>query len=186
MIENNVNDATEKSNHDKATTTKRSKIPEPVKREVLMEAGYRCAVPTCRTILTIDLHHMIPVSKKGGNEAYNLIALCPNCHALFHKGIITEEAIRNWKGMLTALNHAFDLETIDLLLFLSKNEQQIKDLYLSGDGVLKFTRLISAELAGFYSAEADFMRNIFWYKVYLTDKGRIFVESWSKGEISAI
>ena len=52
----------------------RTAIPESIKREVLTEAGFRCAVPTCRTILAIDLHHIIEVSDNGPNEAYNLLA----------------------------------------------------------------------------------------------------------------
>jgi len=53
----------------------RKTIPESTKREVLTEAGFRCAVPTCRTILAIDLHHIVEVNDGGDNEIYNLIAL---------------------------------------------------------------------------------------------------------------
>jgi 5-methylcytosine-specific restriction endonuclease McrA len=59
----------------------RKPIPASLKREVLTESGYRCAVPTCRTILAIDLHHIIEVEEGGKNELSNLLALCPNCHA---------------------------------------------------------------------------------------------------------
>jgi predicted HNH restriction endonuclease len=31
------------------------------------------------------LHHVIPVAKGGGNEADNLVVLCPNCHAMAHR-----------------------------------------------------------------------------------------------------
>src|SRR5262249_19757962 len=83
-----------------------------------MEAGYRCAVPTCRNILAIDLHHIVLVSDSGSNDLANLLALCPTCHALYHRGVITQDAIYSWKGMLVALSHAFDQATIDGLLFL--------------------------------------------------------------------
>src|SRR3989344_6722382 len=96
----------------------RATIPSDVKREVLSEAGYRCAVPTCRNILAIDLHHIVEVRENGGNELSNLIALCPTCHALFTRGTITRDAINNWKLMLVSLNHAFDKESISNLLFL--------------------------------------------------------------------
>ena len=52
------------------TTTK-----SEVVREVLIEAGYRCAVPTCRTILALDLHHIEEVKDGGPNEPSNLLAL---------------------------------------------------------------------------------------------------------------
>ena len=75
---------------------------------VLTEAGYRCAVPTCRTILAIDLHHIIEVSQNGTNNPDNLIALCPTCHALYHRGIIHKESISRWKDVLVAQNKPID------------------------------------------------------------------------------
>jgi hypothetical protein len=97
--------------------TRRS-VPLKHQREVLIEAGFRCAVPTCRTILTLDLHHIVAVSKGGGNEPSNLLVLCPTCHALYERGEIPPEAIYSWKAMLVALNRAFDPEALDNLLFL--------------------------------------------------------------------
>lgn len=96
-------------------------IPMSVKRSVLMEAGYMCANPRCRTILALDLHHMEHVADGGGDTFDNLIALCPNCHRLHHRGEIPSEAIKVWKGMLVALNQAFNKEAIDLLLFLAQD-----------------------------------------------------------------
>ena len=71
----------------------RTKVPSSVIREVLIEAGYRCAVPTCRNILALDLHHIIEVQEGGINEQANLLALCPTCHALYTRGNIPKEAI---------------------------------------------------------------------------------------------
>ena len=96
----------------------RTKIKSDVVREVLIEAGYRCAVPTCRNILAIDMHHIVEVKDGGPNEQSNLLALCPTCHALYTRGTISKEAINAWKTMLVALNHAFDKESISNLLFL--------------------------------------------------------------------
>ena len=59
----------------------RRAIPGDVQTVVLIEAGYRCASPTCRNILALDLHHIEEVHEGGGNEVANLIALCPTCHA---------------------------------------------------------------------------------------------------------
>lgn len=101
-----------------------------------------CGNPCCRHILTLELHHMTWVRDGGGNQATNLIALCPNCHSLHTQGHIPDTAIRHWKGILHALNHAFNKESNDLLLFLNKTESQ-RILY-SGDGLLRFAALISA------------------------------------------
>jgi hypothetical protein len=157
----------------------RTKISESLKREVLTEAGYRCAVPTCRSILAIDLHHIIKVSDGGANEFQNLIALCPNCHALYHRGTINSDSIRVWKGMLISLNGAFDKATIDDLLFLYNSNSQ--SLELSGDGVLKFSKLISANLAEFVSFSKDNFKLDIKYKVLLTENGKLLVNAWLQG-----
>ncbi len=53
----------------------RKKLPAATKAAVLIEAGFRCAVPTCRQILAIDLHHIWEVKDDGGDDPLNLIAL---------------------------------------------------------------------------------------------------------------
>src|SRR5688572_3859413 len=98
--------------------TQRTTIGRTVRDEVLREAGYKCAVPTCRNVITLQLHHMHWVKKGGGNSATNLLALCGHCHDLHTAGHIPDSAIRYWKGMLHALNAAFDRESMDLLLYL--------------------------------------------------------------------
>lgn len=83
---------------------KRIKIPKNLKYKVLTEAGFRCAVPTCRSILALDIHHMLEVHKGGGNTLSNLVALCPTCHALYHRGDIPSESIVYWKTLIRDLN----------------------------------------------------------------------------------
>jgi hypothetical protein len=81
------------------------------KDAVLREAGYRCAVPTCNTTLAIDIHHIIEVFKGGGNALENLVALCPTCHALYHRGTITGDSIRHWKERLVMLNKSPNIQS---------------------------------------------------------------------------
>lgn len=162
----------------------RKTIPESTKREVLTEAGFRCAVPTCRTILAIDLHHIVEVNDGGDNEIYNLIALCPNCHALYHRGTIEKDSIKVWKGMLISLNCAFDKQSIDDLLFLYKTRK--KSLELSGDGVLKYSKLIASNLADYRTKVQDFQKLITIYEVSLSEKGKLLVEAWLKGDLEKL
>lgn len=170
-------------------TTKRKEILDATRRQVLMEAGYRCVVPRCRNILAIDIHHIVEVSEDGGNDSSNLLALCPTCHALYHRGTITKDAIYSWKGMVVALGHAFDQETIDNLLFLHKLQVGDDFLLISGDGVLKFARLIGAGLATF---RADFRISLGpemadqGYTVKLTGKGQMLIEAWFNGNRDAV
>lgn len=162
--------------------TKRTSVPRADALAVLTEAGYRCAVPTCRTILAIDLHHIIEVSQNGTNDPSNLIALCPTCHALYHRGTIQKESISLWKAMLVALNEAFDRHAIDDLLFLYKLPSD--KLMVSGDGVLKFSQLIAADLATFKLEVQN--GPFFTYQVRVTERGAALIEAWQKGDRLAL
>src|SRR5258708_6093093 len=160
----------------------RTAIPQAVKIQVLTEAGYRCAVQTCRNILAIDMHHIVEVNDKGPNEPYNLLALCPTCHALYTRGTISKEAINAWKTMLVALNHAFDKESITNLLFLKKQP----DVVITGDGVLKFSGIIAADLAQVYDFGQRYFGLAPLYVVRLTDKGNRIIDAWFSGNRSAV
>ena len=199
----------------------RTAIPNDVRVQVLTEAGYRCAIPTCRCP-TVELHHIEPVRNGGLNTSDNLIALCPTCHTRYEKGEIAGESIAVWKTTLVALSHALDKESIDNLLFLHRVEQIITKklsaisnvdenvliqkneesgiteyhlrfptaitslnfLVFSGDGVLKFTHLIAAGLAGYY-VTSDY-NSIEKYTVALTNKGKRIVEAWLSGNRVAV
>jgi hypothetical protein len=161
----------------------REDIGLKTKTLVLTEAGYRCALPTCREILLLDLHHIWEVSEGGGDEASNLIALCPTCHALYHRGRIRVESIYAWKAMLIAIGRAFDVQTIDRLLFLDSLDDDF--LIVSGDGLLHFDRVLAA---GFATAvqKANNQFQLVSYSVNITEKGRMLIAAWKGGNISEI
>ena len=172
----------------RGTVTAKPKNAAPLERKninlrtrtaVLTEAGYRCAVPTCRNILALDLHHMYQVSEGGGNGPENLIALCPTCHALYHRGTISADAIYSYKSMLVALSRAFDLEAVDRLLFLLMFEKDF--VVVSGEGLVRLSRLIAAGLA---SAELKANNNwlIVSYAINISEKGRQIIEAWKSGD----
>ena len=164
----------------------RRNVPPSVRDEVLREAGYMCAIPSCRHILTLELHHIVWVKAGGGNDATNLLALCANHHALHTQGHIPDSAIRHWKGMLHALNHSFSKESMDLLLFLANPSS--KDIYYSGDGVLRFAGLIAAGLAQLGSGAIVHMTGgglggpKSSHHVVLSEKGTALVDAWIRGD----
>lgn len=166
----------------------RSPIPESIKREVLIEAGYRCAVPTCRSLLIVDLHHIVDVAQGGRNEPGNLLPLCPTCHALYTRGKIPRDAALAWKSVLVALSQAFDRRAIDDLLFLEEIGIAQRDFVCSGDGVSRFTQLYAAGLARYeyrlgvrgLGMDADS------YRVEITAKGQRFLSAWRAGDGSAM
>lgn len=174
---------------------KRRAPPPNIRDEVLREAGYKCANPTCRNILTLQLHHMVWVKDGGANDATNLIALCGHCHDQHTHGHIPTSAIRHWKGLLHALNHAFSKESMDLLLYL--NHPSIENIWYTGDGFLRFAGLVAAGLVEI--ADSQFSVGIRYVsnarppspptsppttavRVRLSEKGRLLVESWLKGD----
>jgi len=154
----------------------RKPIPSGIRREVLAEAGYICGNPNCRTILAMDLHHLVPVADGGANDPANLLALCPNCHALYERGTIHGDALYNWKGILVALNGAFDREAISLLLFLDK----MPAYQATNDGILRFAGLIAADIVAAYWPGGELFKPRF-YDVTLTHRGRLLVAAWKSG-----
>lgn len=168
-----------KKSSSKSKRGERKNLPQTTRTVVLTESGYRCAVPTCRSILALDMHHMWELSAGGGDDPSNLIALCPTCHALYHRGTMSQEAIYTYKAMLVAIMRAFDVEAVDKLLFLESLKKDF--LVVSGDGLLHFARLVGAGLAS-----ADQKSNNNWqlvtYAVNISEKGRLLVEAWKLGD----
>ncbi len=165
----------------------RKPIPESVKRQVLIEAGYRCAVPTCRNLLIVDLHHIVDVQDGGGNEPENLLPLCPTCHALYTRGSIPQDAVKAWKVVIVGLNQAFDRRTIDDLIFLDQVGQSQTDFVCSGDGVTRFTQLYAAGLASYkriHSLRGGL--NTDSYTVAITTKGKHLLEGWRSGDPASV
>jgi hypothetical protein len=92
----------------------RPAIPADIERRVLIEAGHRCAIPTCRHI-DVDIHHIIPWEKCQAHEYDNLIALCPNCHRRSDKGEIDRKSLRLYKARLRFAHDKFSNLEIDVL-----------------------------------------------------------------------
>ncbi len=57
----------------------RPEIPAQIKRQILTEAGHRCAV--CGTPCPLEQAHIIAWSRSKQHLPENLICLCANCHA---------------------------------------------------------------------------------------------------------
>jgi hypothetical protein len=79
----------------------RPAIPAELKRQVLVEAGHRCAIHTCRHT-AVDIHHIIPWAQCHEHTFENLIALCPNCHRRADAGEIDRKALAMYKARLAA------------------------------------------------------------------------------------
>jgi hypothetical protein len=78
---------------------RRPSIPAEIVRLVLVEAGHRCAIHTCRHP-AVDIHHIDPWSQVRRHSYENLIALCPNCHRRADRGEIDRLSLRMYKARL--------------------------------------------------------------------------------------
>ena len=156
----------------------RPAIATEVKRRILMEAGYRCAIPTCRFPITENAHIVSWADSK--NHSYeNLIALCPNCHTLFDSGKIDRRAMIAYKKKLMFLNDVYSRFELDVLDYLKTHKRAL----ILGELLIK--RLLEE---GIVVHEEDLMVQGFGdgedilgiFSVVLTDKGRRLLEDWSK------
>lgn len=164
----------------------RRPLKSDVKQLVLHEAGYKCANPVCRHVLTLDVHHLEHVAKGGGDEPENLLALCPNCHSLHHNGQIPESSLRTWKQLLLAINEAFDRRSVDTLLAIDR----LQNIYVTGDGVLECSALVASGLVEVRPGQHDLRAGApLWdqggpplYTISLSGRGAQFVAGWKAGK----
>lgn len=159
---------------------KRPPIPAKIKREVLVEAGHRCAIPTCRQT-TLEVAHIEPYEKVKKHEANNLIALCPNCHTRFDKGEIDKKSIRIYKKRLIFLSDRYSKYELNILSALTK-----KNKVFIGGGELMIINLLDdgfiekKEITSWLQEEGELIPIEFF--IGLTRKGKDFVKSWKRKE----
>ena len=92
-------------------TDPRPPLPRPLKRAVEVEAGHRCAVPTCRATSGLQVHHIVDWAKVREHAIDNLILLCAICHARATNGEIDRIAMQAYKANLRMLSGRYgDLE----------------------------------------------------------------------------
>lgn len=156
----------------------RPAIPQELIRRVLIEAGHRCAIPTCKQT-PVEIVHIDPWRKVREHVFDNLIALCPTCHTRFDKDEIDKKSMVQYKSNLTLLHSRYgDLEERVLRLF-AENPQS-KEIQLPGgldillinllkDGFLRYTGKNSGVI----------MAGVPSFKVYeLTKDGKDLIGKW--------
>jgi 5-methylcytosine-specific restriction endonuclease McrA len=63
----------------------RATIPPSVRARVLARDRHRCATPGCGSARFLEVHHVVPRSRGGTNDAANLVTLCSRCHGYVHE-----------------------------------------------------------------------------------------------------
>jgi len=162
----------------------RPSIPIELKRRILIEAGHRCAIPTCRAFTT-EIVHIKPWSKVEEHKYENLIALCPNCHTRFDKGEIDKKSMYMYKDNLRFVIEKYSKFELDLLFELSNLSNNQGLPYLSifyllvksilEEGLVRIEKQPGGVFMSGVKMDPDF--------ITITDKGRKFIDEFSKKNI---
>jgi hypothetical protein len=164
----------------------RPQIPAQLKRDVLVEAGHRCAIPTCKATTT-EIAHIVPWSEVKEHKFENLIALCPTCHSRFDKGEIDRRAMRQYKANLGIINGRYgEIERRILTLFAEDATINVIGMPLASDIAMMYLVRDGMFVRGFdqsqgfglivpngSSAVIDFTGKQEFYSI--TDRGRDLV-----------
>ena len=147
------------------------------KRMALVEAGYRCAIPTCRHP-THEIAHILPESQSHDDSFANLIALCPKCQ----NKEIDRQSIRGYKRNLAILNsrysdferRVFDqIAETDRRSFIVEAGFEILLAHAVNDGLLKRVEPTPAMIQRGEPTQ---------HKYEVTDEGLAFINRYVCGE----
>jgi hypothetical protein len=156
----------------------RPAIPTALKRRVLMEAGHRCAIPTCRTV-PVELAHITPYADVLEHTFENLIALCPTCHTRYDRGDIDRLSMKGYKANLAVVNGRYG-EMERRLLDQLAAAPEVTHFRLPGGWDLQLWYLLKdglvAKLNGGTVIEINGIAATDDYVV--TEAGRAFLQQW--------
>ncbi|WP_267893896.1 HNH endonuclease [Streptomyces sp. CB00316] len=154
----------------------RPDIPTALKRTVLVEAGHRCAIPTCRQT-PVELAHITPWSKTKEHTFDNLIALCPTCHTRFDRGDIDRKAMLQYKLNLEVLNGRYtDVERQVLKVYariLGDNARRMASVGFPS--VISTMRSSLSARSTFALGDIAIHRGMAWLLMNLIDDGIVEV-----------
>jgi len=175
----------------------RPPIPRPLERALFVEAGYRCAVPTCRAVGPLQIDHIEDWSRVREHKFENMIVLCANCHGRKgdKRGQIDRIALRQFKANLALLNHRygeFERRILDyfaanpgLNLALLPGGMELLVHYLVSDGYLIHSANFEAAFIENYTltngdgttSKIDIPSRVAYF---LTQSGREFIRNWQE------
>lgn len=176
----------------------RPPIPRPLERELFIEAGYRCAIPTCRAVAPLQIDHIEDWVKVQEHRFENMIVLCSNCHGRkgSKRGQIDRLALRQYKANLALLNHRygeFERRVLDYfamnptpsLIFLPGG-MDLLVYYLVSDGYLACMNSESIGRSVYILKHDDGAESTIGVPselVYgLTESGRKFLHNWQEAK----
>jgi cytochrome c553 len=169
----------------------RPSIPAELRRRVLVEAGHRCAIPTCRQH-PVDIEHIDDWARVKKHEFENLIALCPTCHRRKGNGAnqIDRKSLRQYKANLAVLNSRYgDIERRLIELYAGLLQQQSR----TASEPLYFRLGVGTALQVMYLVQDGYLVRVPWDGVKIgdvpllemyqfTEAGTEFVKRWAAAQ----
>jgi hypothetical protein len=151
-----------------------------MRRRVLVEAGHRCAIPTCR-YPTTEIAHIIPYAEVREHEYHNLIALCPNCHTRYDRGEIDRKAMQLYKRKIAFLSDRYSKFELNVLDYLRSNGKVSIYGYLLVKNLVDDGLIVNAYTIATFDY-TDGTKEVQEFVAALTDKGRAFLREWDSSE----
>jgi len=152
---------------------------------VLVEAGHRCAIPTCKHPTT-EIAHIVPWAQCQSHEFDNLIALCPNCHTRFDTTKdIDRKSMQIYKynlGLLNGRYSDFERRVLDQLVLTRKEAVRLPAGYgplldyLVRDGILGIPTM-DTRSGGAVTGDGELLMGFEVYR--LTEHGRTVVANYA-------
>jgi hypothetical protein len=140
-----------------------------------VEAGHRCAIPTCR-FPTTEIAHIVPYSQVNKHEHGNLIALCPNCHTRFDGGEIDRSAMRMYKRKLMFISDRYSAFELNLLDYLRVRPWAIVPGLIIVKGLLDDGLIENGSKVAVIAFEGT--EEVASFRAGLTEKGKRFLQEW--------
>jgi hypothetical protein len=167
-------------------------MPAEIRRRVLVEAGHRCAIPTCRYI-EVDVHHIVPWAQCQAHEYDNLIALCPNCHRADARDI-DRKSLRLYKLNLRFAHDKYSQLELDVLFEL---ERRGEGMPWMGFNLILLNRIIDSGFIAVHEVDSDSVVTVIGIEteafvgeiktspdiIAITPKGRQFIEELGMREL---
>ena len=124
----------------------RTPIPSALQRQLFIEAGYQCSIPSCGATAGLEIDHIEDWSQVRAHEYENLIVLCANHHAMKSgtgPRALNSAALKLVKSNQVELNGRYgDVERRVIDHFVKHPESS--RVHLPGDFDLLLSRLLDA------------------------------------------
>ncbi|MGW2146645.1 HNH endonuclease [Nonomuraea bangladeshensis] len=116
----------------------RPAIPAELERAVMVEAGHRCAIPTCRAVAPLQIDHIDDWAQVQEHRFENLIVLCANCHGLKGEGPrrLDRRSLKQYKANLAVLNGRYSDFERRVLVYIACAPDETRVLLPAGMDLL--------------------------------------------------